>query len=82
MPYVFDAATLVSIKQAWFFERIGFINGRIPRSTKPNLKSMTAVVSLGGAAGLFLYVSSALPSCKTDYSVGLLVVATPQVVTL
>jgi hypothetical protein len=68
--YVLDAATLAPVSQVPLFESTEFGTGRIPKATKPDLESMAAVVSPGGAAGLLLCGSGALPTRQTGYFVG------------
>ena len=68
--YVLDAATLAPVSQVQLFESTEFGTGRIPKSTKPDLESMAAVASPGGAAGLLLCGSGALPTRETGYFVG------------
>jgi hypothetical protein len=68
--YVLDAATLAPVSHVQLFESTEFSTGRIPKATKPDLESMAAVLSPGGAAGLLLCGSGALPNRETGYFVG------------
>jgi hypothetical protein len=68
--YVLDAATLAPVSQIQLFESNEFSTGRIPKAAKPDLESMAAVISPGGAAGLLLCGSGALPNRETGYFVG------------
>jgi hypothetical protein len=77
--YVLDAATLAPVSQVQLFESTEFGTGRIPKATKPDLESMAAVASPGGAAGLLLCGSGALPNRETGYFVGVpAATATPE----
>jgi hypothetical protein len=69
--YLLDAATLAPTGQVQLFETAEFGNGRIPKSSKPDLESMAAIAGPGGAAGLLLCGSGALPSREVGYFVGL-----------
>lgn len=80
--YVLDAATLAPVSQVQLFESTEFSTGRIPKSTKPDLESMAAVASPGGAAGLLLCGSGALPNREAGYFVGVPAsTATPEAAT-
>lgn len=68
--YLLDAATLAPVAQVALFASTDFTTGRIPKATKPDLESMAAVTSPGGAAGLLLCGSGALPNRETGYFVG------------
>jgi len=69
--YLLDAATLAPTGQVQLFETTEFGTGRIPKSSKPDLESMAAIAGPGGAAGLLLCGSGALPSREVGYFVGL-----------
>lgn len=69
--YLLDAATLAPVSQIALFASTEFETGRIPKASKPDLESMTAVVAPSGAAGLLLCGSGALPSREAGYFVGL-----------
>jgi hypothetical protein len=80
--YVLDAATLAPVTQVQLFTSKEFGTGRIPKATKPDLESMAAVASPGGAAGLLLCGSGALPNRETGYFVGVpAATATPEAAT-
>jgi hypothetical protein len=68
--YLLDAATLAPVSQVQLFESTEFGTGRIPKTTKPDLESMAAMVSPSGATGLLLFGSGALPTRETGYFVG------------
>jgi hypothetical protein len=53
------------------FETADFGTGRIPKSSKPDLESMAAIIGPGGAAGLLLCGSGARPNREIGYFVGL-----------
>jgi len=69
--YVLDAATLAPVSQVQLFESTDFGTGRIPKATKPDLESMAAIASPGGATGLLLCGSGALPNREAGYFVGM-----------
>lgn len=69
--YLLDAATLAPAGQVQLFETADFGTGRIPKSSKPDLESMAAITSPGGAAGLLLCGSGARPNREVGYFVGL-----------
>ncbi|GAB3635298.1 hypothetical protein GCM10027422_08880 [Hymenobacter arcticus] len=69
--YQLDAATLAPMGQVQLFETSDFGTGRIPKTAKPDLESMAAVVSPTGAAGLLLCGSGSRPNRETGYFVGL-----------
>lgn len=69
--YLLDAATLAPTGQVQLFETADFGTGRIPKASKPDLESMAAIVGPGGATGLLLCGSGALPSREIGYFVGL-----------
>ena len=69
--YMLDAATLAAVGEVTLFVGAEFETGRIPKARKPDLESMTAIVSPTGAAGLLLCGSGALPARETGYFVGL-----------
>jgi hypothetical protein len=53
------------------FETADFGTGRIPKSSKPDLESMAAIIGPGGAAGLLLCGSGSRPNREIGYFVGL-----------
>ncbi|MGI4865089.1 MAG: DUF6929 family protein [Janthinobacterium lividum] len=69
--YLRDATTLAPVAEVALFASTEFETGRTPKASKPDLESMVAVISPGGAAGLLLCGSGALPSRETGYFVGL-----------
>jgi hypothetical protein len=69
--YLLDATTLAPTGQVQLFETAEFGTGRIPKASKPDLESMAAIAGPGGAAGLLLCGSGALPSREVGYFVGL-----------
>lgn len=69
--YLLDVATLAPTGRVQLFESAEFGTGRIPKATKPDLESMTAVVGPTGAAGLLLCGSGSRPNRDVGYYVGL-----------
>lgn len=69
--YLLDAATLAPAGKIELFASQDFATGRIPKTSKPDLESMAAVVAPGGAAGLLLLGSGSLPTRAVSYFVGL-----------
>lgn len=69
--YQLDAATLAPQGRIPLFESTDFNTGRLPKTTKPDLESMAAVVWPTGGAGLLLFGSGSRPNREVGYFVRL-----------
>jgi hypothetical protein len=68
--YLLDAASLAPTGQVELFASTEFGSGRLPKAGKPDLESMTTIVSPTKATGLLLCGSGALTQRETGYFVG------------
>ncbi|WP_375417403.1 DUF6929 family protein [uncultured Hymenobacter sp.] len=69
--YLLDADTLAPTARVELFVGADFASGRIPKSAKPDLESLTAITSPAGAAGLLLLGSGSRPNREVGYFVTL-----------